>query len=136
MTKDDILNLEEDEIVKLFITTMKQYVDEFYNKVTSKCKIPGRGISARFSTSSYGDFYMDYSCIYSSYSKEDAKLALEIFKHYLNIMTMYLDVLKFKYNEIEYEISKTIVSSSKIGKGLYVYNFPLKLPEEYYDKTE
>ena len=136
MTKDDIRNLEEDEVVKCFITTMKQYVDEFHDKVTTRCKIPGRGITARFSTSKYGDFEMDYYCLYASYSKEDAKLALEIFKRYANIITMYLDVLKFKYNEIEYEISKTVVSSSKIGKGLYVYKFPFNLPDEYYDKTE
>lgn len=132
-SSDNILDMAEDKVTSLFIDTMKDYVDEFYSKVTTRCKIPGRGIIARFDTDKYGDFYMDYSCLYNTYSKEDAKLALEIFKKYANIVSMYLDTLKFKYTDIEYEVTKTIVSSARIGKGLYVYNFPFSLPDKYYE---
>ena len=135
-SSDNILDMTEDKVVNLFLDSMKDYVDEFYSKVTTRCKIPGRGIIARFDTDKYGDFYMDYSCLYNTYSKEDAKLALEIFKKYANIVSMYLDVLKFKYTDIEYEVTKTIVSSARIGKGLYVYNFPFSLPDKYYEGGE
>lgn len=135
-SSDNILDMAEDKVINLFLDTMKDYVDEFYSKVTTRCKIPGRGIIARFDTDKYGDFYMDYSCLYNTYSKEDAKLALEIFKKYANIVSMYLDVLKFKHTDIEYEVTKTIVSSARIGKGLYVYNFPFSLPDKYYEGGE
>lgn len=131
---NDLSKLTTEEIVENIITIMADYVDEMYNSVTSKCKMPGKGISARFSTSSYGDFYMDYSCLYPTYSKEDAKQALNIFKKYANIISEQLDTIKSMYPELEYEITKTIMSSAKIGRGLYVYNFPYKLPDEHYER--
>ena len=132
----DVSKLSDREIVENIINTMRDYVDEVYDKVTSKCKIPGKGIISRFSTNPYGDFYMDYYCLYPTYSKEDAKQVLNIFKKYVDIISTQLDILKSMYSELEYEISKTEMSSSRIGRCLYVYNFPYKLPSEYYERCE
>lgn len=133
----DIDNMTDEELAKCFVNILKEYVDTFYDQVTSTCKIKGKGIMARFSTEAYGqnDFYMDYSCIYPSYSKDDAKKALNIFKKYSDLITMYLDILRMKYPDIDYMIDKTQVSSSRIGKELYVSNLPFSLPKYYYEKV-
>lgn len=137
-SNSNMLNNSEQEIVDMFVSIMKDYVDEFYSKVTTRCKIPGKGISARFSTERRpahrgSSFYMDYSCVYPSYSKETAKLALDIFNNYASIIISYLEILKSRYENLQYEVGKTIVSSSRVGKGVYVYDFPFDLPDMYYE---
>lgn len=136
---EDISRMEEDEVVKVIMTTLKEYVDEFYEKVTLNCSIPSKGISPRYITSTIGDqgdFIMDYFVLRPTYSKQNAKDALQIFNKYCDTLTLYLDVLKFEYKNIEYYVDKTGVSSSRIGKSLYVYNFPFKLPDEHYCKPD
>lgn len=121
----DISKESEEEIVKIFLSVMKEYVKEFSDNLDNK-------IQCRYSCSNIGkDLYIDYYSLRPTYSKDDANRALDIFKKYANALSLYLDTLKFKYTDIEYSIRKTIVSSARIGKGLYVYNFPFKLPEEY-----
>lgn len=134
----DIEKMSNEEITKLFLDLLNEYVKEFKEKITSKCKIKGKGISGRYSIQKYKttSFYIDYSCIYPTYTKETAKEALELFKKYANIITLYLDVLKFKYKDITYDIDKTIVSSARIGKCLNVENFPFDLPEIYVDSDD
>lgn len=123
----NITAMTEQRVVKLLRNTMKEFVDTFTSQVTSEC-LP---LDARYHCS--GDtFYMDYSSIFRCYTKGQARLALKIFNDYANIVSLYLDMLKLKYPSIEYQIEKTVVSSAKIGKGLYVYNFPLDMGWGYY----
>ena len=123
----NIMAITEQKVVELLQNTMKEFVDTFTDKVTRYC-LP---LDARYSCSG-NDFYMDYSSIFRCYTKEQAKKALNIFNTYANTMTLYLDMLKLKYPDICYEVDKTVVSSAKIGKGLYVYNFPLDMGWDYY----
>ena len=127
----NIMAITERKVVELLQNTMKEFVDTFTEKVTKYCY----PLDARYSCSG-SDFYMDYSSTIRWYTKEQARTALKIFNTYANTMTMYLDMLKLKYPDIQYEIEKTVVSSAKIGKGLYVYNLPSEFDMgwDYYNK--
>lgn len=129
---NDISKMDEYEIVELFRKTMKEYVDTFNERLPRKVNNE-YVIGARFSCGSYIDFYIDYGTIKRLYTKEEAKIALNTFNEYCNILVLYLETLKFKYPDIRYEIGKTELSSAKIGKSLNVYEFPFKLPNEYYE---
>lgn len=127
----NIMAMTEQRVVELLRDTMKEFVDTFTDKVTTKC-LP---LDARYSCSK-DSFYMDYSSIFRCYTKEQAKLALKIFNDYANTASLYIDILKLKYPDIEYTIEKTVVSSAKIGKGLYVYNFPFDMGWDYYSSRK
>ena len=122
---EDIKNLSEEEIDKLFLRSLTQFLEDFKDANI-------RRIDARYCIDR-NSFYIDYSAIQPGYSKETATKALEIFKKHSNTITMYLDVLKLKHPNIEYHIGKTIVSSARIGKTLDVYNLPFIIP---YDNAE
>lgn len=136
MRKPDVSTMTEQEVANLFITTLNEFVDKFNKEVTQKCPIQCRGIDARWVANDPTEptsFYMDYSCIYKyGYTKENAKRALDLFKEYASILTLYCDVLKFQYPAIRYVIDKTPVSSARIGKELIVENLPFELPYTYY----
>lgn len=123
----NIMAMTEQRVIDVLHTTMKEFVDTFTEKVTKHC-LP---LDARYSCSK-DHFYMDYSSIFRCYTKEQAKQALKIFNSYAETMALYIDILKLKYPNIEYSIERTCVSSAKIGKGLYVYNFPLDMGWDYY----
>lgn len=134
MAAQEILKKSEKELAELFINTLNEFVDRFNTEVTQKCPIPARGIDARWSSDiPKTSFYMDYSCIYKyGYSKENAKKALDLFTTYARLITLYCDVLMFKYEGIGYAIEKTPVSSARIGKCLYVDGLPFEIAETYY----
>lgn len=115
----DLLNMDEQKVVDIFIQTMKDYVDEFRRNV--------RGIDVSYDL--FPDyFYIRYYALRPTYTRQDTKKAAAIFDKYATILTMYLDILKFQYKDIEYYEDKTEVSSARIGKDLLVYNFPFTLP--------
>ncbi len=120
---------EEDKTVKSILDAVDDFVEEFSKSV--------KGIGCRYSVEpgvTTNHFYMDYSALRPTYTKEDAKKALSIFNKYANIITLYLDILKMKYSDLEYFVDKTPVSSAKIGRCLSVYDFPWELPEKYVEK--
>ena len=122
---EDIQRMTDDEIKDVFTKTIREYLAEFKESI--------RNIDARYNMEPF-EFYIDYFALKPTYSKDDAAKALAVFKKYENVLTTYLDILKMKYKDIEYQTQKTIVSSARIGKGLYVYNFPYGLPNEYVEK--
>lgn len=77
---------------------------------------------------------MSYWSLKRTYSKDDAKVTLAIYKKCENILIMYINTLKFKYTDIEYESGKVGISSAVIGKELYIYNISFKLPREYEER--
>ena len=65
--------------------------------------------------------------------RKTMKEYVDTFNEYCSILVLYLETLQLKYPDIRYEIGKTELSSAKIGKSLTVYEFPFKLPNEYYE---
>ena len=123
--REDISSMTDEEVVDTYMKTIHQFMEEFSDKLQNKIRC--RYIVDR------DTIELDYYALRQTYSKNDTKLALSIFKKYVDILTMYTDILKFKYKDIEYYTGKTMTSSAVIGKNLYISNFPYKLPDESED---
>lgn len=103
------------EAVTFLVNTATEYIQRFSKEI--------RGLEG-YCDSGYGgtSLTLGYCALQPTYTKEQAKKALALFKDYSNLVTLLVDSLKAvdPSIKIEYHLDKSRVSSSRIGREVFV----------------
>lgn len=129
---EDIRNKPKEEALEILCNSIKSDLIKYAEKSEA---FKNTSIMFRIISDSLSVLTIDYSSYKKIYTKDQAKEALNLFNIFANNISMMLDVwnMCFPDDKFEYEISKTIVSSAKIGKQLYVYEVPRDFNKTFRD---
>ena len=129
---ENIRNKPKEEALEILCDSIKSDLRKYAEKSEA---FKNTSIMFRVMANSLIPLAIDYSSRKKLYTKDQAKDALNLFNIFSNNISMMLDIwnMCFPDDRFEYEIGKTMVSSAKIGKELYVYEVPRDFNKTFRD---